>query len=1104
MIDGADLDRIPHAGSEPGVRLARITDADRAAWREWATERAQDSFRRGRIATELGQPEEARRWLERAHRLAPDSSTVTFPLAVARLSCGDPDGAIRLLLPLLRRFDLREGWILLGAARLSANAPDEAAAAIAEALRRHAPDRSVAGLLTEIARSAGWPGWCGLSGDGTLKLDRPAGLMRAETALHISLDGVAVRAKGRGERVSLPPGWERAASIAVSRGGRALLGSPIDVAAILRTEGFVEAVDGELTGWIWHPGEPERTPVVTLTDCAGRSVALAMERLAELPTAESPLARPRLLSLDPARLGRLRLADGPVALHGSDGRALAGSPLDPGLERRAAGALAAIQAVASRTVVLARAGLAAPGASAAALVADIGMPPPFLPVPASLVGTRPTVGPARPVDVVVPVYRHLRRTLDCLESVLASLAPGDRAANRAGDRHGLAGTRLVVVEDASPEAALAEALMAMAAAGRIVLIRRPANGGYPASANDGIAACQDRDVVLLNADTLVAPGWLEALRRAAYSAPDVGTATPLSNEATILSYPDQRARNPAPDLAGTRRMTALAAEANGDRVEEIPTGHGFCLYLRRDCLDQAGLLREDLFAQGYGEENDFCLRARHLGWRHVAALGAYVAHEGNVSFGAARTDLMRRNLEILNRLHPGYDALIQAHLASDPLAPARFRLDMARWTRLRRDLPGSVRTAGGERRRAALLLTHRQGGGVEKVVRERARQLRAQGKRPIVLRPEGETVLLSDLSVEESFPNLRFTLPAQFEQLAALLAEDGVEEAEWHHLLGHHPALRGLCARLGVPYDAYIHDYAWFCQRIALVGPQGRYCGEPDPSGCESCIAAQGSNFTEQIGVRALLKRSARELADARRVVAPSEDAARRIARHFPGIRPVVVPWEDDRPDLSLERLASMSSLGPRASVAARAATLARVSPGPGAGPAPDVRPARIVVIGGIGREKGYDVLLDCLADAGARALPLEFVVVGHTPDDMALIDLGCVFVTGEYRDEDAVALIAEQQADLAFLPSIWPETWCFTLSLAWRAGLPAAVFDIGAQADRIRAAGRGMVLPLGLPVADLNTVLLRLCGRDGAPQPAVTGRQPIAKRRLPSHHPAS
>ncbi len=1063
-------------GADVGVTLARVTDADRAVWREWARERAQDAFRRGRIATELGQPEEARRWLERAQRLAPDSTTVTFPLAVARLSCGDPEGAIRLLVPLLRRFDLREGWIMLGAARLSAHAPDEAAAAIGEALRRHAPDRGVAGLLTDIARAAGWPGWCGLSGDGTLHLDRPAGAARAENALAISLDGVPVALRGRGARPSLPAGWDRARSLGVTRGGRALLGSPIDIASILRTEGFVEAVDGVLTGWIWHPGEPERTPVVTVRDAAGQSVAVAMEALADVPTADAPLARPRLLQLDAARLGRLRLGDGPVSLVGSDGRSLAGSPLDPGLERRAATALAAIQADASRRVVLARAGhkrLAAPA---------IVMPPPFLPAPASLVGTAPAIGTPRPVDVVVPVYRHLRRTLDCLESVLASL-PADVAAD--------ARTRLVVVEDASPEAALVDALRAMAAAGRIVLIRRAANGGYPASANDGIAACPDRDVVLLNADTLVAPGWLEALRRAAYSAADIGTATPLSNEATILSYPDHRARNPAPDLAGTRRLTLLAAEANGDRVEAIPTGHGFCLYLRRDCLDQTGMLREDLFAQGYGEENDFCLRARHLGWRHVAALGAYVAHEGNVSFGAARTGLMRRNLEILNRLHPGYDALIQAHIEADPLAPARFRLDMARWSRLRRLHPGGMAGQDGQPPRAVLLLTHRQGGGVEKVVRERARQLRAQGRRPIVLRPDGDAVQLSDLSVEESFPNLRFVLPAQFEQLAGLLAADNVVQAEWHHLLGHHPAVRGLCARLGVPYDAYVHDYAWFCQRIALVGPQGRYCGEPDPSGCETCIAAQGSNFAEPIGVRALLKRSARELAAARRVVAPSEDAARRLARHFPGIRPEIVPWEDDRPDLSLERLAAMSSLGPRAPRRAeQRAHLAQAE-----------RSARIVVIGGIGREKGYEVLLDCLADARNRGLPLEFVVVGHTPDDMALLDLGCVFVTGEYREEDAVALIAEQQADLAFLPSIWPETWCFTLSLAWRAGLPVAVFDIGAQADRVRAAGRGMVLPLGLPVADLNTVLLRLCGRAGPPQPPVSGGRPIAKRRLASHH---
>ncbi|MCQ8278169.1 glycosyltransferase [Acetobacteraceae bacterium KSS8] len=1060
-MSGTDLRAAPDAE----LRISRITEADRAAWRAWATERAQDSFRRGREATELGQFAEARRWLERAHRLARDSSTVLFPLAVARLQTGDPIGAMTLLKALLRRFDQRECWVMLAAARTAAHQADQAADALGEALRRHAPDRSMSNFLSETAKSAGWPGWCGLSGDGTLHAVQAGA---GGGTLDIRIDGVPVKGRLRNGRIALRAGWNRARSVTVQRNGAALLGSPIDIASVIRTEGFVEAVDGALTGWIWHPGEPERRPEVTLRDGAGRTVHAVMEELAEIPSADAPLARPRLLRFDPAQLAGLDMASGPVTVEGSDGRPLVGSPLDPGLERRAASALAAIQAEASRVAAFGRAGLPAP-------VPPSAPPPSFLPVAAALVGENPAVGPVRETDVVVPVFKHLRRTLDCLESVLAAMPEGGR---------------LVVVEDRSPDGALVSALVSMAAQDRIVLIRRAENGGFPASANDGIAACAGRDVVLLNADTLVAPGWLEALKRGVYSAPDIGTATPFSNEATILSYPDHRDRNPCPDLAGTRRMMALAAVANGDSVVDIPTGHGFCLYLRRDCLDQAGLLREDLFAQGYGEENDFCLRARHLGWRHVAVPGAFVAHEGNVSFGAARTGLMRRNGEILNRLHPGYDALIAQHIADDPLAPARFRLDAARWAALRR------RDERGQPPRAVLLITHAQGGGVDRVVRERARRAQAQGLRPIALRPDGDGVVLSDLSVDERFPNLRFALPAEFEALVAFLRPDGVVHAEWHHLLGHHASLRGLCARLGVPFDAFVHDYAWFCQRIALVGPQGRYCGEPDPAGCERCIATQGSNLAERITVPALLKRSARELAEARRVIAPSDDAARRIARHFPGIRAEISPWEADRPDLSLARLAAVSSPAPRA-------------PGRRGG-GPD-RPARIVVIGAIGREKGYEVLRDCLIDARARALPLEFVVVGHTPDDMALMDQGCLFVTGEYREEDGVGLVAEQEADFAFLPSIWPETWCFTLSVAWRAGLPVAAFDIGAQADRIRATGRGAVLPLGLPIADLNTVLLRLCRpgagttRQARPHSAAVaehGARPIAKRTPSSHHP--
>lgn len=102
----------------------------------------------------------------------------------------------------------------------------------------------------------------------------------------------------------------------------------------------------------------------------------------------------------------------------------------------------------------------------------------------------------------------------------------------------------------------------------------------------------------------------------------------------------------------------------------------------------------------------------------------------------------------------------------------------------------------------------------------------------------------------------------------------------------------------------------------------------------------------------------------------------------------------------------------------------------------------------------------------------------GTTIDDRALLATGRVFVTGRFEADEVVDLIRQQQADVAWLPSICPETWCFALSDAWRSGLRTVVFDIGAQAERVRATTLGFVLPLGLPPSQINDMLLALCAR--------------------------
>jgi glycosyltransferase involved in cell wall biosynthesis len=343
-----------------------------------------------------------------------------------------------------------------------------------------------------------------------------------------------------------------------------------------------------------------------------------------------------------------------------------------------------------------------------------------------------------------------------------------------------------------------------------------------------------------------------------------------------------------------------------------------------------------------------------------------------------------------------------------------------------------------------ILVTHDDGGGVERRVQASIASHKALGRNAIVLRPSGRRDGSSGVIVDVTGnPARRFELPAEQSALLRLLRRAKPIEAELHHLLNHDASVVDVIRALGVPYDVHTHDFAWFCPRIALVGRGDRYCGEPTPDVCEACVAEMGSYLHEDIRVVTLLDRSRGILSGARRIIAPSEDAANRMARHFPDLSRTVIPHEDDAAVVEPPPITPVSGT------------------------------VRVCVAGAIGLHKGFHVLLACARDARERALELSFIVAGTTIDDQLLIDTGRAFVTGPYEPDEAVALIRAQNATLAFLPSIWPETWCLGLTELWRAGLRVAAFDMGAPAKRIARTGRGFLMPLGLSPAAINDALM-------------------------------
>jgi len=257
--------------------------------------------------------------------------------------------------------------------------------------------------------------------------------------------------------------------------------------------------------------------------------------------------------------------------------------------------------------------------------------------------------------VVVPVFNAPQATRRCLEALQATLD---------------ARQPVIVIDDASDAPEVAEILHALPRSW--TKVRNRSNLGFVASVNLGTTMASGQDVVLLNADTQVTEGWLSALEHCARADERIASATPLTNNGEIASIPEFCRPNPWPS---DPERWARACRQSGDPVlPDVPTGVGFCMFMRRSAIDDIGLFDEAAFGRGYGEENDWCMRAIEAGWRHVICDGAYVAHEGGASFGPLGLKPGGEAMTTLLSRYPDYMERVRAFIEADPLAERRRRI----------------------------------------------------------------------------------------------------------------------------------------------------------------------------------------------------------------------------------------------------------------------------------------------------------------------------------------------------------------------------------------------------------------------------------------------
>ncbi|MFN8369826.1 MAG: glycosyltransferase [Bacteriovoracaceae bacterium] len=659
----------------------------------------------------------------------------------------------------------------------------------------------------------------------------------------------------------------------------------------------------------------------------------------------------------------------------------------------------------------------------------------FLP---SLQSITPTTSIKLPtVDVVIPVYRGLEQTRRCVESVLKSQNKNSY--------------RVIIINDCSPESVVTNYLRSLKTSENLILIENSKNLGFTETVNIGMSQSEDNDVILLNSDTEVSGDWIDKLILHAYSTERVATVTPFSNNATICNYPNLLGLKKLPEGESTESLDKAFKAANLGRNIEIPTAVGSCMYIRRSCIKEIGLFDVEAFGRGYGEENDFCLRATHRGWKHLLAGDTFVFHEGEVSFKEESNARKINAMNVIRSRYPNYEKAVREHILKNEALSLRVAATAARFKTS--NLP------------IVLHILHPFGGGTEKQVEEICLRQNNSAKH-IIMTPGLK--LRSPISAK-SEDVFEVQLPVEntnIDSFIALLKSFGITLIHIHHLMGFQFDLKTIIDQLDVPFYLTLHDYFLVCPRVNLMPIGKDYCGEPDVIQCNSCIAydyPQGAS--DIIWWR---ESHAWIFSEAQKVICPSKDVLNRFKKYYDKANYIIVGHEKDLvfdkkiivPDLDVNKGESL----------------------------------RVAILGVLARHKGLDFLNEVLPLIKDKKTAINIKLIGYVEGKIVTSPQELFSQTGKYEENNLQKLIEEYNPHLILFPVRCPETYSYTLTAALKSRRPLMISNLGALMERVVDRDWTWTIPADITADQLIEKLIEI-------RESNFGRsvEPLPKPQLPA-----
>lgn len=616
------------------------------------------------------------------------------------------------------------------------------------------------------------------------------------------------------------------------------------------------------------------------------------------------------------------------------------------------------------------------------------------------------------VDIIVPIYNAYKAVEECINSIIKHT---DLTKNR-----------LILINDKSTDEnilGLLNSFKNQYASLNIIVLDNEINLGFVGTVNKGMEY-SDSDVILLNSDTEVSDFWLEEMEKCAYSQDDVATVTALSNNATLASVPNGLQPNKLPDSMSFDEYANMVYSRSLRRYPQIPTAHGFCMYIRRNVLNVVGLFDQQTFGKGYGEENDFSYRCMDFGYKHLLCDSVIVYHKESQSFNEKKEQLINANMKILRKRYPLYVKNTENWCSKFPI----------------KDISDNVRIGIENRDRSNILFlihdwsnVNSNVGGTTIHCLDLISRLRNDFNIH-VLAPENDVYKLHSYFKDSEICNdvglFKKNVMSSFydadyrKMLETIIDGLGITTVHVHHMIGHYFDVVDLCREKKVQSIITLHDFYSLCPTINLLYMNKEYCMEMKDKDCVKCLKDKmdvQNNIVKNWQVH-----WGQFLQKFDQVIVPSNSTKEIIENVHTHINCEVIEHGID-----LERNTALERNEK------------------------DV--FNVAFVGVMLPHKGSKVLEYFVKHC--KNINIKFHLFGIAHSDLLKKNHSNYEYHGAYKRNELPRLLKENKIHLVCNLSIWPETYSYTLTETIACGVPVLSYNIGAVGERILKNGFGWIL---------------------------------------------